>query len=870
MAFGIDFTKADKKAEQSKEKLSAILASKNKNKTKPEKKTDKQHWLSLLTPTQYAELFPQYYKKQLPDIGKSVLGGAARYGSKQAIPAGSKYSMPPRFSGGGYVSNKGETKDQGAENLRKALEAEGIKVPENVTSKSLADMRSKLSSALKNNKDSMDKILAMTMAEVGGQSKLDKTKFLETVFNRALATGKETVDGIIDNTSYYAPHKNGKFQYYYDLIKSGKLDKKTQSLILDVQSSLNEVISGSNITRGNMHNASAGVADAVRKGGYDADIKTIHEVATESGKSPETTYTKTFVYEQEMMNEINSRYDADMAKLAEERTKAGGIKESLPTEAFVDGEKVLTSSERTDIFEKGGVVVNLDTNWAEKENQQTTPMVVIPDNATKQQRHAAEEYANRVAKAYEEKFGKSLKPKVLTRSENGRGRAGTIHTEPFAATDTKAVEYFINSKEGRAKLAEITKETLGKLPGVKFSLPHDEASGDKGAVGPHGSEVDLAKKLMEDLKAPSERIDPPEGVNDNFKKFWNKLTNTQKKAIQEQVTSMGAERLNQIADTSYAEQKDVVSYSPAESTGIKFNIKGGTIEGIDPKLVNVMKEASKDLPENWQVSMISGKDARSTGTKNHPGGIAMDVQIYDADGKLMPYDRNSPGWKHYEKLYRSVVIRGKEMYPEEEFIWGGAWQSKAAGDGDPMHYQIVNKKIPFSSRSSGAYSFEKGLNPSHQFARETPENQLSKEEREAWDKRVKENIIKEKADVLTRERIKEESTGSIAITPLISNKAKEGAVTTGPSPAEQKTPLQPIAPAPLIKESPPTQKQEPVLQEQPKAPELRQPTSPVSPSGNLQPEKQTEHAPLTPSASRAVDNTKVSERSRPGDGNKSI
>ena len=27
------------------------------------------NWLSLLTPTQYAQLFPDYYKKALPDIG---------------------------------------------------------------------------------------------------------------------------------------------------------------------------------------------------------------------------------------------------------------------------------------------------------------------------------------------------------------------------------------------------------------------------------------------------------------------------------------------------------------------------------------------------------------------------------------------------------------------------------------------------------------------------------------------------------------------------------------------------------------------------------------------------------------------------------
>jgi hypothetical protein len=163
---------------------------------------------------------------------------------------------------------------------------------------------------------------------------------------------------------------------------------------------------------------------------------------------------------------------------------------------------VPTPEERKKVFEKGGVVVNLDTNWA-KRGVQTGPLVVIPDNATDEQRKQAQIYVRQIEEAYKEKFGKSLPGKVLTRSENKRGRESTMHTEPFSVNDEKAVEYFTRTPEGRAKLAEITSNTIGKIPGVQFSLPHDPYKPqrpDYGAVGPLGSEVDIASVLKRDLE----------------------------------------------------------------------------------------------------------------------------------------------------------------------------------------------------------------------------------------------------------------------------------------------------------------------------------------------------------------------------------
>lgn len=160
--------------------------------------------------------------------------------------------------------------------------------------------------------------------------------------------------------------------------------------------------------------------------------------------------------------------------------------------------KVPSAAERRQIFQSGGVVVNLDTNWS-KGGSQTSPMVVIPDGATPQQRQAAEAYASQVAELYKKQFGQSLAPRVVTRSENGRGRDATIHTEPFAVTDERAAKFF-KSAEGLSAHADILRGTLGKIPGVQFSIPHDPSRSDRGAAGKHGNEVEFAQSLIGQLR----------------------------------------------------------------------------------------------------------------------------------------------------------------------------------------------------------------------------------------------------------------------------------------------------------------------------------------------------------------------------------
>lgn len=152
----------------------------------------------------------------------------------------------------------------------------------------------------------------------------------------------------------------------------------------------------------------------------------------------------------------------------------------------------------------GGVTISLDTNWAAANEKnprgRTNPVIVIPDDASPEQRAAAQRYVDGLSHIYRVQFGVDAKARVVTRSENGRGKRYTMHTEPFAVTDEQAVQWF-TSPEGLRAHSELLKSTLGQLPGARFTLPHE---GGSGAVGPHGSEGDFARQLAtamgQDLK----------------------------------------------------------------------------------------------------------------------------------------------------------------------------------------------------------------------------------------------------------------------------------------------------------------------------------------------------------------------------------
>lgn len=264
--------------------------------------------------------------------------------------------------------------------------------------------------------------------------------------------------------------------------------------------------------------------------------------------------------------------------------------------------------------------------------------------------------------------------------------------------------------------------------------------------------IENAGDQIKDLESVMTKFDPSmiDQLDQRMKTWYENAGEAQKKRFETALERLGVERFNEVMKNQPVNSPTLEAVGNLSTADSRFSVLRGNIEGVDPRLVNVIKSSSNDLPEGYTVKMISGQDPRSTGTLNHPNGLAMDVQIYDNEGKLIPHNKNSDGWKYYEMLYRSSHIRGKEMYPDQEFIWGGAWISDAAGRGDPMHYQIVNRDVVGTSTSSGKYSFEEGLDPSHPFVAEG--GQLGAEEREAYDSAIKEKIEIEKVRAREQEQ----------------------------------------------------------------------------------------------------------------------
>ncbi len=151
------------------------------------------------------------------------------------------------------------------------------------------------------------------------------------------------------------------------------------------------------------------------------------------------------------------------------------------------------------------------------------------------------------------------------------------------------------------------------------------------------------------------------------------------------------------SDTNYAER------FPANTERF-FRADGGL--NVSPKLMRLMRASTKDLPPGYRMEMISGRNSRSTGTRNHPTGLAIDVKIYDDKGVLLKHGSPGRGFGVYERMYQSMRTRGEEWYPDEEFIWGGAWIGRGF-KGDKMHFQ--HKKRGVGSQTSGSYHPDKGL-----------------------------------------------------------------------------------------------------------------------------------------------------------------
>jgi hypothetical protein len=105
-------------------------------------------------------------------------------------------------------------------------------------------------------------------------------------------------------------------------------------------------------------------------------------------------------------------------------------------------------------------------------------------------------------------------------------------------------------------------------------------------------------------------------------------------------------------------------------------------------LIDTVRQASKALPEGYRAEVISTVDPRDTGTKWHPSGRAIDIQIYDKEGNKVKNVGMKEGSKEYA-VYENMALAARQYanqkYPDKTFVWGGHFNSGTPYD--LMHFQ---------------------------------------------------------------------------------------------------------------------------------------------------------------------------------------
>ena len=162
--------------------------------------------------------------------------------------------------------------------------------------------------------------------------------------------------------------------------------------------------------------------------------------------------------------------EAAMSKLLERRAKETGV--AVPLMASRDQ---LSASERKSV--KGKRLVSLDFNGAEKKARGVE--IIIPNDATPEERAAAEAYVQQVSEFFKANglADYPIRGVRTTKENKGRGMSGYFHTEPFFNSDPEAAQVI---KDNLKAYSQVLAGTLGQIPGVRFIAPHTKKA--QGAV----------------------------------------------------------------------------------------------------------------------------------------------------------------------------------------------------------------------------------------------------------------------------------------------------------------------------------------------------------------------------------------------------
>lgn len=148
----------------------------------------------------------------------------------------------------------------------------------------------------------------------------------------------------------------------------------------------------------------------------------------------------------------------------------------------------------------GARQVALDFNDASNSPTARGVEIVIPSNATAEEKQAAQAYTDELTAWFQSK-GVDV-PNRGVKNRTGKNKAvPRFHTEPFFAKDEAARQAIIDDATAAAErgepseYAQLLVRTLGRVPGINFIAPHESGKA-AGAVSGDYNERDFARKYI--------------------------------------------------------------------------------------------------------------------------------------------------------------------------------------------------------------------------------------------------------------------------------------------------------------------------------------------------------------------------------------
>lgn len=130
------------------------------------------------------------------------------------------------------------------------------------------------------------------------------------------------------------------------------------------------------------------------------------------------------------------------------------------------------------------------------------------------------------------------------------------------------------------------------------------------------------------------------------------------------------------------------------------------LDGVDPRLTSIVREASRYLPEGYSAKIISG--LRPGDRRFHGQGKAEDIAIYDRSGRQLGNYQDPETFRTYEQFAQAAKKVQTERHPElnRAFRWGGYFGGPRGKSGamDTMHFDLGGERV-----GMGGGSFEGGL-----------------------------------------------------------------------------------------------------------------------------------------------------------------